>query len=246
MPKVEVSFSPALYDYRLIKTDFDAVVTDVFRASTSICAALDYGIEAVIPVAGLEEAKQYRKSGIKVACERGGSVMDFADIGNSPSDFYREDLKGAKVVFSTTNGTKVIQMAASDSLKVFVGALVNVDAVFKLLEERGNDVLILCAGWKNLFNLEDTLFSGALAQRLIEEAGYSTECDSTKAAIALWSQSKHDVSTFLRNASHRTRLKHLLTEEDYLYSTSIDVCSVVPVLKNGEIVAASVSLVKSS
>jgi 2-phosphosulfolactate phosphatase len=240
MPKVEVCFSPALYEYRLLKTGFDAVVTDVFRASTSICAALDYGIKAVIPVAGLEQAKQYRQSGYKVACERGGSVLDFADIGNSPSDFYREDLKGDKVVFSTTNGTKVIQMAAENSLKVFVGALVNINAVFERLEQRGNDVLILCAGWKNLFNLEDSLFSGALAQMLLDRAGYSTECDSAKAAIDLWKQSKHDVSSYLRNASHRTRLKELLTEEDYLYSTSIDQCNVVPVLKNGEIIAESI------
>ncbi|MCC5927750.1 MAG: 2-phosphosulfolactate phosphatase [Cyclobacteriaceae bacterium] len=239
MPKVEVCFSPALYDYRLLKSGFDAVVTDVFRASTSICAALHYGIEAVIPVAGLEEAREYRQSGYKVACERGGSVLDFADLGNSPSDFFREDLKGAKVVFSTTNGTKVIQLAAGNSQKVYVGALVNLNALFACLKQRKNDILILCAGWKNLFNLEDTIFSGALAHLLIDHAGYETECDSAKAAIDLWKPARHDVSGYLRKASHRIRLKHLLTEEDYLYSTGVDSCRVVPVLKNGELIAES-------
>ncbi len=238
-PKVEVSLSPKIYPYRLIQSDFDGVVTDVFRATTSICAALDYGVQAIIPVAGLDDARVYQGKGFKIACERNGSVMDFADLGNSPSDFRREDLLNTKVVFSTTNGTQMIQMLAQDAKSVSIGALVNVGAIARWLMQRQNSVVIACAGWKSLFNLEDTLFAGALASLLIHEGHYSTECDSAKAAIDLWQLAKENPKEYLSKASHRHRLKHLLSDEDFAYSTTINQSDIVPLLHEKELIPAT-------
>ncbi len=45
---------------------------------------------------------------------------------------------------------------------------------------------MLCAGWKNKFNLEDTLFAGALAQLVLEDDKFYTICDATLGAMDLY------------------------------------------------------------
>lgn len=235
MNKIEVCFSPKLFEHRLIKNNFVAVVADVFRATTSICAALDYGVAKVIPVAGLDAARDMKDKGYLVACERDGKLLDFADIGNSPSDFLKPELKGKDIVFSTTNGTKAINMAATEASKTLVGAFMNLKAIASYVVNENKNIVVLCASWKNLFNLEDTLFAGALADELLN-GGFETECDSAKAAIDLWRIAQDDLPGYLRKSSHRNRLNHLLTEEDYLLSLHVDSSATVPVFINGELI----------
>ncbi len=237
MNKIEVCFSPKLFEYRLIQDDFVAVVADIFRATTSICAALDYGVAKVIPVAGLDAAREMKEKGYLVACERDGKILDFADIGNSPSDFLIPELQGKEIVFSTTNGTKAINMAAAEASTTLVGAFMNVKAVARHIVKENKNAVVLCASWKNLFNLEDTLFAGALASELME-AGFETECDSARAAMDLWHIARNDLPDYLRKSSHRNRLNHLLSEEDYQLSLQVDSSTVAPVFVNGELLPA--------
>ena len=147
---VEVSFSPELYPHKLTSENFITVVTDIFRATTSITAAIDYGIKSIIPVEGVDKAKVMKEKGHWVACERNGEVLDFADIGNSPSDFLKEGLKNQTIVFSTTNGTQAINMA-KDAEDVVVGAFVNLQYLTDWLIQQNKHVVVLCAAWKKLF-----------------------------------------------------------------------------------------------
>jgi 2-phosphosulfolactate phosphatase len=228
--KVEVSFSPVLYPYKLIKKDFVVVVVDILRATTSICAALHYGIKEIIPVSGIEEAKQCKEKGLLVACENNGATLDFADIGNSPSDFLQNGFIGKTIAFSTTNGTMVINQAKQDADKVLIGSFINLTALSDYLISLNKNVVVLCSAWKNLFNLEDSIFAGALSQSLIQ-AGFITECDSAKAAIDLWDKAKVNLGVYLDNSSHRNRLRHLVSDEDYVFTVSIDISDVVPGLE---------------
>ena len=237
--KLEVCFSPVLYPHRQIKTGFVGVVADIFRATTSICAAMDFGVSEVIPVAGLEEARKMKEQGYLVACERDGKLLEFADIGNSPSDFFKDPLKGKEVVFSTTNGTKAIHQVAEEADEVIVGSFLNVQAITDHLTEMNENVVVLCASWKNLFNLEDTLFAGALSEALLK-SGFETECDSAKASVDLWEKAKSDLPTYLRKSSHRNRLNHLLTEKDYLLSLSLNTSRIIPKWENGRLIPIKV------
>ena len=227
-PTVEVSFSPLLYDKKLTKNEFTTVVVDILRATTSICAAFDHGVKSVIPVSGLNEAKEMKEKGYFVACERDGEVLDFADIGNSASDFIRDDIVDKTVVFSTTNGTKTINMAR-DAEEVLIGAFVNFDALAKYLISKKRNVVIFCAAWKGLFNLEDSIFAGALAKRLLAK-GFSTVCDSALGAIDMWEKAKPDLKTYLSKSSHRNRLKHLVSDEDFTYTVTLNSTQVIPKL----------------
>ena len=228
-PTVEVCFSPRLYDHKLTKGAFTTVVVDILRATTSICAAFDHGVKEIIPVSGLDEAKAMKSEGYFVACERNGQVMDFADIGNSASDFLRDDLIGRKVVFSTTNGTKTINLAR-DAQEVLIGSFVNLQALADYLLAKKDNVVIFCAAWKSLFNLEDSVFAGALAELLLQ-GGFSTECDSALGAVDLWHRAQKDLKNYLSKSSHRNRLKHLVSEEDFTYTVTLNSTNVIPVLK---------------
>ena len=227
-PTVEVCFSPRLYEHKLTSGKFTTVVVDILRASTSICAAFDHGVDSIIPVSGLDEARELKQKGFFVACERNGEIMDFADIGNSASDFIRDDLVGETVVFSTTNGTKTINMAR-DAAEVLIGSFVNIKAVGDYLIRKNENVVIFCAAWKNLFNLEDSVFAGALAESMLNN-GFTTVCDSVLGAVDLWHRANPDLEKYLSRSSHRNRLRHLVSDEDFRYTVTLNSTNVIPVL----------------
>ena len=231
---VEVCFSPKLYAHKLTKGEFVTVVVDILRATTSICAAFDHGVKEIIPVSGLEEARDMKERGFFVACERNGEVMDFADIGNSASDFIKDDLVGEQVVFSTTNGTKTINMAR-DAQKVLIGSFVNLQALADHLIREKENAVIFCAAWKNLFNLEDSVFAGALTELLLAN-GFTTVCDSAHGAIDLWHRARPNLKQYLSKSSHRNRLKHLVTDEDFSYTVGLNSTKVIPVLEGEKLI----------
>jgi 2-phosphosulfolactate phosphatase len=99
-------------------------------------------------------------------------------------------------------------------------------------------VIILCAGWKNKFNLEDSLFAGALTNKLIASDNFSTMCDSTIAAGYLYERAADDLYGFLENSSHRKRLKNLHLEDDIRYCLSTDIMQTIPIYQDGGLVAS--------
>ncbi len=228
---IEVCFSPQLYEFKLTNSNFITVIVDILRATTSICAAFDHGVEKIIPVGSVENARKYKEKGYIVACERDGNVLDFADMGNSPSDFLDDSFKGETIAYSTTNGTKAIKLAY-DAEMIVIGSFTNLSALADWLSSQEMHIVILCAAWKNLFNLEDSLFAGALSEKILHHERFHTECDSVQASLDLWSLAGNDLKGYLSKSSHRNRLKHLVTDEDFLYTVSPDSNKVIPLLIN--------------
>jgi 2-phosphosulfolactate phosphatase len=167
-----------------------------------------------------------------VAAERDGIVRDFADFGNSPFNFARDRIKGRQIVYSTTNGTQAIHVA-SECHRVLIGAYLNFTAVFEWLNKQDRDLIILCAGWKNKFNLEDSLYAGALARQLLSTGNYRTICDSTLASIDLWEQARTDLMGYIEKAAQRERLRKNKLDDVIEYCHTFDVTRAVPVL-NGD------------
>lgn len=233
-PQIETCFSPLLYDKYHNENNI-VVVCDILRATTSICTALGNGATEVIPVRSVEEARQYKKQGYILAGERDGITLDFADFGNSPFNFTPAKVNGKPIAYSTTNGTKAVFLG-KDSKGVAVGAFINLTAVASYLKQQHQNVLILCAGWKGKFCLEDTLFAGALAEILMSDGLYETECDSTNAAIDLWSIAKADLMGYVQKMAQRERLRKKGLDDVLDYCFTLDISSIVPVLKNERLV----------
>jgi 2-phosphosulfolactate phosphatase len=225
---VEVCFSPRLFPDILTTGDFTVVLVDILRATTTICAAFGNGVEAIIPVASVEEARELKAEGFLVATEKDGIKLDFADFGNSAFSFTRDRVGGKTLVYCTTNGTRALDIARSAG-SIVIAAFINISAVTEWLAGRQKDVVILCSGWKNKFCLEDALFAGALSEKLVQTGLFQTGCDSAHAAMDLWSLAQGDVLAYIEKAAHRHRLKRLELDDVVPYSFSLDQVNVVPV-----------------
>lgn len=237
MNTIEVCFTPQ--SFPLFKNDNAIVVViDVLRATSAICTAFHHGVEKMIPVATTEEAKKYQQMGFIAAAERNGETLEGFDLGNSPYGYMNEKLKGKTIAISTTNGTQAIE-AARDSYRVIIGSFINIDAIVNYLRKQKRDVIFLCAGWKNKFNLEDSLFAGACAQQLLDNKTFGTECDSTLSTLRLYSLAKADVYEFLADSSHRNRLKKLDLEKDIRYCLTFNQTDVIPVLEGKYLVKSA-------
>ncbi len=228
--RIEVSLSPALYPFRTIENHHVTVAVDILRATTAVCAAFQAGCECVVPLDSLEHLHEYRELGYVLAAERNGSKVQGAEYGNSPTEYLRHDMSGIRLAYSTTNGTVSILRAADADLTL-VGAFANLSPLAGRLRAENKDVVVLCSGWKNDFCIEDTLFAGALIERL----GAEPLGDAASMALSLWRQGGGDPYAYCRHASHVARLERLGVTDDIPFAFQIGTCPVVPVLKDGKL-----------
>jgi 2-phosphosulfolactate phosphatase len=224
---VDVCLSPQLYP-AYEREDTIVVVIDVLRATSAMCTAFEYGVDKMIPVATLEEAMEYKKQGYLVGAERNGIAIEGFDFGNSPYSYMTEKTKGQTVVISTTNGTQAIE-AARNAYQVVIGAFTNITALCNWLQTQNKNVLLLCSGWKNRLNLEDTVFAGAVSERLINSNLFHTG-DAALAALFLYQQTQQSQVKFFHNSSHSKRLAAMGLKKDIKYCFTLDETSIIPVL----------------
>ena len=229
--EVEVVLSPRLYEI-FDTEEANVVVVDVLRATSAICAAFENGVKEILPVRDVYEALEYKEKGWLAAAERNGNVVPGFDFGNSPHAFMQADIQGKGVVLTTTNGTKAIDIAKKSSKEIFIGSFINLTAIADLLNERGEKVVILCAGWKDRYCMEDSIFAGALVELLLQK-GFTTYCDSAKSVRRMWKAGEIDLKSYLEDCSHRLRLGSKNLDEDIDFCLSIDKSKLVPILQDG-------------
>jgi 2-phosphosulfolactate phosphatase len=142
------------------------IVVDVLRATSTIAQALASGYRRVLCCAEIEEALELRESleDALVGGERDAVRIEGFDVGASPREFLEP--RAGTLVLSTTNGTRAILAAAARCDEVVLGSLLNLDAVVAYARGRGEDVAVLCAGFKGAFALDDAYCAGRIVQRL--------------------------------------------------------------------------------
>ena len=231
---IEVCFSPALFPHILTRSPYSVVVVDILRATTSICAAFMNEVKEIIPVACQSDAIEYKNKGYLVAAEKDGIKLPFADFGNSPDQFDINVIRGRSVAYNTTNGTKLFHLVGPEN-KVFVGSFINISALAQTLIQTEQNVVILCAGWKNKFNLEDSLFAGALTEKLAKHPSFEFDCDSAHAAYDLWQSAKENPLRYINKAMHRERLRKLKLDYVIDFCFTFDLTEVVPVYADNRI-----------
>jgi len=230
-PSIEVCFTPSKFDLYYDNQEI-VVVIDVLRATSAICTAFDYGVSKIIPVSTVEEARAYQEKGFLAGAERDGQIVEGFEFGNSPFSYMKGNVKGETIVLTTTNGTKAINIAKV-APQVLVGALLNLDALIAYLIKQNKSVLCLCSGWKEKFNLEDTLCAGAIAKELVEKAGFAFSEDSTIGAVSIFEAASLNNFRFLKASSHRRRLRNLNLNKDVIYCLQPNQSVAIPYL-NGD------------
>jgi 2-phosphosulfolactate phosphatase len=159
--RVDVAFTPAEEGSAPL-----GIVVDVVRASSSIAQALAGGYRRVLCCAEIEDARALRGSlkDAVVAGERDAVRIDGFDVGASPREF--TEAKAETLILTTTNGTGSILTAAERCDEVVLGSLLNLGAVTKTARERGEDVVVICAGFKGAFALDDAYCAGRIVELL--------------------------------------------------------------------------------
>ena len=231
--KVDVCYTPELI-HQFNVSEKIVVVIDVLRATSCMVAGLGSGVKSITPVATVEECEALGKRGFIMAGERGGQKLPQFDIGNSPFDYMLPEYKGQFIAATTTNGTRAIELSKS-APEVIVGAFLNFSAVVKHLEDQQRDVLLFCAGWKGRYNLEDSLFAGAVCEKLKEQANFDS--DAAMAALYLYQSMAHDLTYYIKQSNHAARLSKFGIMKDIAFCAKLDEFDIVPKLVDGALVS---------
>lgn len=236
-PQLYTSLSPALLHLYDVSSSI-VVIIDVLRATSTIATALYNGAKCIIPVDSVAECIRIGKQieGI-TAGERDGKVADGLVYGNSPFEYPRDFVEGKTLVLTTTNGTKLLHMALEKNAKSIVtGSFPNLTAVCDYLVAQQQNVILGCAAWKDRVNLEDTLFAGAVINRIKKH--FAINCDSSHMAETLYLAGKKDLFEFMKKneASHYHRLTGYGLDKDIQYCLTADSAPVLPLYEGGKLV----------
>lgn len=235
-PTLYTCLSPALLHLYDIKNAV-VVIIDVFRATSTIAAALNNGAKAVIPVNTVAKAIEISKRIDAIAAgERDGQIAEGLQHGNSPLEYNREFVEGKTLVLTTTNGTKLLHMALDNNADTIIsGSFPNLSSVCQFLVAQNKNVVLGCAGWKDRYNLEDTLFAGAVISRIKEH--FTIHCDSSLTAEMLYEKNKHNLTEFAPNLTHYHRLVDRFgLIDDIKYCLTPDVADVLVIYKDGKLI----------
>lgn len=236
-PSLHTSLSPALLHLYDLSNSV-VVIIDVFRATSTIASALHNGAKCVIPVDSVPKAIEISRSIDGIAAgERDGKIADGLAHGNSPLEYGRDFIENRTLVLTTTNGTRLLQMALDRGAETIIsGSFPNLSAVCEFLIAEKKNVVLGCAGWKDRFNLEDTLFAGAVISQIKKH--FTIHCDSSLMAELMYNKQKGNLTGFAPKLTHYHRLvERFGLIEDIRFCLTPDIANVLPLYKEGRLVA---------
>jgi 2-phosphosulfolactate phosphatase len=236
--KLEVVLTPALLPLYEAHGKI-VVVIDILRATSSMCVAFQTGVTKILPVSTPEECRLFKDFDFLCAAERNAIKVQGFDMGNSPFEFQNPLIKDRNIAFTTTNGTKAIKAAKEQGAAVVaIGSFLNLNAMAKWLVKQQKSVLLVCAGWKDKYNLEDTLFAGALVNLVKND--FTIECDSALSAGLLYETASANLEALVRKSSHAQRFKLTsIHEDDVQFCLQHNTMNLVPVMQGEYIVCPS-------
>ena len=235
-PTLFTALSPALLHLYEVSSSI-VVIIDVLRATSTIATVLHNGAKAIIPVDSVAECIRIGKQINSItAGERDGQVAEGLQYGNSPFEYPRDFVENKTLVLTTTNGTKLLHMALDKGAKeIITGSFPNLSAVCDFLIAKKQNVILGCAAWKDRVNIEDTLFAGAVIDKVKEH--FDINCDSSQMANTLYNEAKADLFDFMKTkqASHYLRLSNYGLEKDIQYCLTPDCANVLPIYGDGKL-----------
>jgi 2-phosphosulfolactate phosphatase len=120
---------------------------------------------------------------------------------------------------------------------IITGSFCNISSVCDYLVKEKSNVILACAAWKNRINIEDTLFAGAVINRIKEN--FDINCDASQLAETLYLQSNGNLFDFMKekNASHYYRLMNFGLEDDIRFCLTEDNANILSKYSGGRLVA---------
>jgi 2-phosphosulfolactate phosphatase len=216
--------------------DKTVVLIDLFRATSTMLAALANGCKEIVPSAEIEEvinmSKNYEKDSYLLCGERNIQAIDGFHLSNSPLEYTTEKVSGKTLLMTTTNGTQAFKRA-TDAAEVLICSLTNVDTVAGYLAEQQNDVVFICAGTDGQFTTDDVVTAGAVIYRLTNMVDNLELGDLAVVAKILYQHYADDLHGLLRNSTHYRRLMDAGLEKDIEYCLTLNAAPVTGIYKDG-------------
>ena len=237
MPKqLFAHFLPTLTRQEALAGDA-VIVLDALRASTTICFAMAAGAKELIPCLEVADARELASRvgpNAVLGGERGGTIIEGFDLGNSPREYVEDAVSGRTVVFTTTNGTLALRSCVAAS-HVLIGAFVNLNAVVDAASQHER-VHLLCAGTNGEVTREDVILAGALSEAFMLKHLSLTTNDQAQLAIDAWQAvtgGAHDPQTIhrcLKASAGGRNLQAIGQADDIRLAAAINMVPVVPKL----------------
>ncbi len=238
IPSLNTVLSPLLLNLYDISNS-TVVIIDILRATSTIATALYNGAKSVIPVDSVADCiKLGKQMEVITAGERDGKIADGLQYGNTPLQYTADFIKGKILVLTTTNGTKLLHLALAANAKgIITGSFCNISSVCDYLVNQKTNVILACAAWKNRINIEDTLFAGAVINRIKEN--FEINCDASQMAETLYLQASGDLLGFMKekNASHYLRLMNFGLEKDIEFCLTEDNANILSLYSGGRLIS---------
>lgn len=223
-------------------TDRLALIIDVWRASSSMITALANGCRSIIPVAEVVMARQllqrYPPGSTLLAGERNELPIPGFDLSNSPLEYRTDQVKGKRIIFTSSNGAQLFDVART-ARSIVVAGFLNSSRISEYILEAQLDVAMLCAGKNAQFGLEDAVCAGMIIRKIQQNSVDQEQLelnDGARAALILYEYYANDLSQMIHHASHGRRLMELGQRNDLLAAIAVDAIPIVPEMKNGELI----------
>jgi len=213
------------------------IVVDVLRASSTIVTLFERGCPRVLLAGSVSEGRRLAKEGgLLLAGERNGLPPVGFDLGNSPAELKGLDLATQVVVLTTSNGTAALRKVAG-ARAVLVGCFTNAEAccraALELAHRTGADLIVVCAGRRGRFALDDASCAGFLAETIAGmEDGACVLTDAARGACRLW-QGYGDAILAFQDSASGQRVLEIGYAEDLALCARTSVSAIVPTLAPG-------------
>ncbi|MHB9131370.1 MAG: 2-phosphosulfolactate phosphatase [Armatimonadota bacterium] len=219
-----------------VREEAISIVVDALRASTTIAALFDHGVERVLVIAEVEDtlALAAELPGALLVGERGSERLPGFDLGNSPLEVISSPrMEGQTALFTSSNGAQ--RLAAScGSDRVLAASVANATAVTdwtrRYALESGRPVVFVAAGKypdESFVSPEDEAASAYLASRL----GLPIAEDSV-ADYSYWERALvlNGLTDIFRGSRHAQRLMEIGYSEDVFFCARPDLFTSIPVV----------------
>lgn len=209
-----------------------SIMVDALRASSTITMALD-NFKRVLPCFTPEEAFELKdKYGGVLAGERMGKKIEGFDIGNTPVGISRLESYEDTLVFTSSNGTRILENMNST---VLVGSMINAQAVgLKSIHLASNHIDVVMAGVKGKFAIEDFLASGEILHWICQNLEDYELSEYAKSAI-MASRDYDCLKEAFINSRTSKRLIELGYEEDVEFCCRKNITDNVAIYANDEL-----------
>ncbi len=147
--------------------DSTKVLIDIFRATTTLPLMLYRGAEFIIPVRTVTETRRMKAKNPEylTSGERYGIRIPGFNYGNSPSVIINEDLSNKTLLFTSTNGIKVLFKIMEYPGTIYLSSFINFTATYDAIKN-SDRVSIIVSNRPDGVSDEDYIYANMLKSKL--------------------------------------------------------------------------------